>query len=181
MERRITLTKCVYCLFLLFTISTSVIPIILASDLISLTSYEQFTALLERFYIPMSYFAKIILANLDYIHFNVASLFTSLLTSLSIMNGIILICIIYLWAASQEKWLHKRNFLWKVIVGIYVIGYMCIAGIIIFNFKLTSLNDIIHLFQYAGLIMMMTHIVLIACAIYGLYKEVKIVMNHIRK
>lgn len=56
--RKIDATKIIYPLFLFLCITTSIVPLILACDLISLDSYESFIALLDKFYISCLIFAK---------------------------------------------------------------------------------------------------------------------------
>lgn len=149
------------------------IPLILAYDLIRLDNYEAFIALLDKFYIPFSYFSKVIISNLDYINFNVFKLISSLLTSLSYMNIIIIILVTYLWAASKETYMRKRNKAWRSISIIYLSAYLIIAFIIIFGFQLTSLNTIINLFFNAGIVMLISHLIIIIISVLFLIKEIK--------
>lgn len=172
-ERKIDATKIIYPLFLFLCITTSIVPLMLAYDLIRLDSYDAFITLLDKFYIPMSYFCKIIIQNLDYMNFNVLKVLRTLLTSLSYMNLIMIVLGVYLWAASLETYMKKRNRSWVSIVLIYFLAYLIIALIIIFGFQLTSLNAIISLFFYAGIIMMSAHILIILISVYNLWKEGK--------
>lgn len=171
--RKIDATKIIYPLFLFLCITTSIVPLILACDLISLDSYESFIELLDKFYISMSYFCKVIIQNLDYMNFSLLKVLRTLVTSLSYMNGIMIILCAYLWAASLETYMKNRNKGWKVIVMIYLLAYLMIALVIIFGFQLTSLNAIITLFFYTGIIMMIAHILIILISLYNLVKEIK--------
>lgn len=173
MERKIDATKIIYPLFLFLCITTSIIPLILAYDLIRLDSYDAFITLLDKFYIPMSYFCKIIIQNLDYMNFNILKVLRTLFTSLSYMNGIMIILCAYLWAASLETYMQKRNQSWKLIIIIYCLAYLLIAFVIIFGFQLTSLNAIITLFFYTGIIMMIAHSLIILICVLNLGKEIK--------
>lgn len=170
--RKIDATKIIYPLFLFLCITTSIVPLILAYDLISLDSYDAFIALLDKFYISMSYFCKVIIQNLDYMNFSLLKGLRTLITSLSYMNAIMIILSAYLWAASLETFMQKRNKSWKFIIIIYLLAYLLIALVIIFGFQLTSLNAIITLFFYAGIIMMMAHILIILVSVYNLVKEI---------
>lgn len=171
--RKIDATKIIYLLFLFLCITTSIIPLILAYDLINLDSYESFIALLDKFYISMSYFCKVIIQNLDYMNFSLLKVLRTLITSLSYMNGIMIILCAYLWAASLEIYMKNRNKSWKAIIMIYLLAYSIIALVIIFGFQLTSLNAIITLFFYTGIIMMIAHILIILISLYNLVKEIK--------
>lgn len=171
--RKIDATKIIYPLFLFLCITTSIIPLILAYDLICLDSYESFIALLDKFYISMSYFCKVIIQNLDYMNFSLLKVLRTLITSLSYMNGIMIILCAYLWAASLEIYMKNRNKSWKAIIMIYLLAYSIIALVIIFGFQLTSLNAIITLFFYTGIIMMIAHILIILISLYNLVKEIK--------
>lgn len=181
MARKIDASKIIYPLFLLLCITTSVIPLILAYDLITLDSYESFIALLDKFYIPLSFFAKVIIQNLDYMYFNIFKVVRTLLMSLSYMNMIMLVLIAYLWAASKETYMKKRNWSWQAIIVIYVLAYFMIAFIIIFGFQLTSLNVIISLFFYSGIIMMIAHISIMIISIICLIKEITMWYHHLYK
>lgn len=171
--RKIDATKIIYPLFLFLCITTSIVPLILAYDLINLDSYESFIALLDKFYISMSYFCKVIIQNLDYMNFSLLKVLRTLVTSLSYMNGIMIILCAYLWAASLETYMKNRNKGWKVIVMIYLLAYLMIALVIIFGFQLTSLNAIITLFFYTGIIMMIAHSLIILISVIYLGKEIK--------
>lgn len=171
--RKIDATKIIYPLFLFLCITTSIIPLILAYDLINLDSYESFIALLDKFYISMSYFCKVIIQNVDYMNFSLLKVLRTLITSLSYMNGIMIILCAYLWAASLEIYMKNRNKSWKAIIMIYLLAYSIIALVIIFGFQLTSLNAIITLFFYTGIIMMIAHILIILISLYNLVKEIK--------
>lgn len=171
--RKIDATKIIYPLFLFLCITTSIIPLILAYDLINLDSYESFIALLDKFYISMSYFCKVIIQNLDYMNFSLLKVLRTLITSLSYMNGIMIILCAYLRAASLEIYMKNRNKSWKAIIMIYLLAYSIIALVIIFGFQLTSLNAIITLFFYTGIIMMIAHILIILISLYNLVKEIK--------
>lgn len=170
--RKIDATKIIYPLFLFLCITTSIVPLILACDLISLDSYESFIELLDKFYISMSYFCKVIIQNLDYMNFSLLKVLRTLVTSLSYMNGIMIILCAYLWAASLETYMKNRNKGWKVIVMIYLLAYLMIALVIIFGFQLTSLNAIITLFFYTGIIMMVAHSLIILISVLYLGKEI---------
>lgn len=171
--RKIDATKIIYPLFLFLCITTSIVPLILACDLISLDSYESFIELLDKFYISMSYFCKVIIQNLDYMNFSLLKVLRTLITSLSYMNGIMIILCAYLWAASLEIYMKNRIKSWKAIIMIYLLAYSIIALVIIFGFQLTSLNAIITLFFYTGIIMMIAHILIILISLYNLVKEIK--------
>lgn len=171
--RKIDATKIIYPLFLILCITTSIVPLILAYDLISLDSYDAFIALLDKFYISMSYFCKVIIQNLDYMNFSLLKVLRTLVTSLSYMNGIMIILCVYLWAASLETYMKNRNKSWKAIIMIYFLSYLMIGLVIIFGFQLTSLNAIITLFFYTGIIMMIAHVLIICISVYNLGKEVK--------
>lgn len=173
MERRIDVTKIIFPFFLLLCISTSLIPLILAYDLITLDNYDAFIALLDKFYIPMSYFTKVIIHNLDYINFNIFKLLASLVTSLSYMNVVVIVLLTYLWAASKETYMRKRNKAWRFISVLYLSSYLLIALILIFGFQLTSLNTIMTLFFNAGIVMFIAHIMIIMISFLFLLKEIK--------
>lgn len=176
--RKIDATKIIYPLFLILCITTSIVPLILAYDLISLDSYDTFIALLDKFYISMSYFCKVIIQNLDYMNFSLLKVLRTLVTSLSYMNGIMIILCAYLWAASLETYMKNRNKSWKAIIMIYFLSYLMIGLVIIFGFQLTSLNAIITLFFYTGIIMMIAHSMIILISLYYLIKELRIWLKY---
>ena len=163
---RVSKSKYIYPLFLLLCILFSIIPILLAFDLIGIKEYVAFQDILHKWYIDFSYFAKVIIANIDYFNFSFSHLLVSLLSSLSFMNILLLVCIFYLIAAMQEEFMKLYNKKWIALCVIYLITYLLIGGIIITGFSLTTLNDVISLFQYGAYIMIIGHAVIIILAIY---------------
>lgn len=176
-EEKVNLSTAVYTIFLFLVITTSILPMIMAWDLMTLDSYDAFISLLDKFYIGMLYFANVIIHNLDYMNFHLFKLLSTLIVSLSWMNIIMILLTAYLWAASKERIMRCRNAKWQWIIIIYLVGYACIGMVIIFGFQLISLNTVITLFKYAGIIMFATHLLLIMISMSGLYYEIKNWLN----
>lgn len=170
---RVDLTKYIFPLFLIFCVGFSIIPIILSIDLLLVSDYSSFQDILSKWYISYSYFANIIIDNLDYFNFSIFRLITSLIQNISLVNALILFSIMYLAAAYQEKFLKSYNKQWILLCGIYLVAYLCITLIILIGFSITTLNQIISLFYCAGIIMLMAHLAIIFLGLYFLVKYCK--------
>lgn len=137
------------------------------------SDYSSFQEILSKWYISYSYFANVIIDNLDYFNFSFFHLIKSLIQNISIPNAFILFSIMYLIAAYQEKFLKKYNKQWILLCGIYLVAYVGIAIIILIGFSITTLNRIISLFYCAGIIMLIAHLLILLFGLYFLVKYFK--------
>ncbi len=167
---RLNISKIVLFLFLVTCISTSVIPIVLSLDLMQATSYESMVAILDKSYVTSSYFVRVIMRNLDYLNFSFANLYSSLITSLSLLNLLVIALTSYVWAANKEKWMskHFRNVASHLVV-FYAFGYGIIALLLVLGFQASDAGSVIALFSNVAIIMLLIHAIIIIYALYYLY------------
>lgn len=174
---RIDESEIIYPLFYICCIAFCIIPLIGSVDVMMISSYDSFVGLLDKWYINLFYFARVILSNLDYMNFSFLKLFASLFTSLRFANIVMVFLVGYLWSAKHETYMKSRKRKWQSIIGLYMIGYILIAFYIILNFSITSVNDVMILCKVSAFILALVHFLMIVFSIIYLIIEMK--ANHL--
>lgn len=169
-------TKKVYNVFMVCCIITSVIPMLFAIDIIKLSDYESFYALLDNAYLPYTYISRVLLSNIDYMYVSIFSVLYTLLDNISIINMLMIVLSAYIFASYHETKTKQYFKLTSVIHIIYLIGMTLIAFVFIFGFTRSSVSQVITLFKIAGMVMFSLHLGIIILAIIALllmnYKSV---------
>lgn len=144
--------------FLIFSIGFSILPLISACDLLFVSDYQEFWDLLSRFYIVLTLFTRVIVANLQNLSFGFLKVLYTIFQSLSLINIVMIVMYLYLRAAKKETMMrhYRKGINW--IAFLYMGMHLICAGIIIFGFSMTSLNAIIILFKCCGAVLLVGYI-----------------------
>ena len=158
---------------MVLTILCSIIPVLFSIDIIKVNDYEGFIGLLDNPYVPYTFVSRVMLSNIDYMYFSVPNLLYTLVDGLSIINIIIILIVAYLFSARHEK---DVKMYVRFIINIqilYIIGIITTAFIFILGFQGTSVQDVIILFNYAGIALLMTYVGIMVLAVFSIFILVK--------
>ena len=142
-------------------------------DIIKVNDYEGFIGLLDNPYVPYTLVSRVMLSNIDYMYFSVPNFLYTMVDGLSIINIIIILIFSYLFSARHEK---DVKLYVRFIINIqilYIIGIITTAFIFILGFQGTSVQDVIILFNYAGIALLMTYVGIMVLAVFSIFILVK--------